>query len=91
MTITDQKECLLPTRLLIGITAISLSIIVVAGITGMATSILSPKVISLVLVFGLISSLVLFKNISILRCPSKVLVSGLAFVALSAFLDSTVF
>ncbi len=91
MTITEQKECLMPTRIVNAVIAISLSVIVVASMTGFLTQMISAKTITLALIFSLMSGVIVFRNISILKCPSKVLLSGMAFVAVTAFLDSTVF
>ncbi|MGV6859942.1 MAG: hypothetical protein ACWA5X_13350 [bacterium] len=91
MTITENKECAMPTRIVNLIIAVSLSVFVVASLTGLLGQFISAKTITLALIFSLVSSVLVFRNISILKCPSKVLLSGIAFVAVTAFLDSTVF
>jgi hypothetical protein len=67
---------------------ISLSLL---SVTGVVNRQLSESAFSLAIVLFLMGGLALMKNISIIRCPSKVLVSGILFMGVTAFLDASYF
>lgn len=90
MTYNELKECLIPNRLLLlSYTAGVAGMVVISILKGVEV-ILTPEVIALSLVFTLLASLVLLKGISILKCPSKVILGGAVFVAITAFVDSAI-
>lgn len=61
---------------------------VVASILKGVETVLTPEALTLGMVFALLASLALFKGISILKCPSKVILGGAVFVAITSFVDS---
>ena len=91
MTLLEPRECWLPNKLFVSMYLtglISLSLLAVSGIVNRQ---LSESAYSLTIVLLLMGGLALMKNISIIRCPSKVLVSGIIFMAVTSFLDATYF
>jgi lysylphosphatidylglycerol synthetase-like protein (DUF2156 family) len=91
MTTLEPRECWLPNKLFISMyftSLISLSLLAVSGIVGRQ---LSESAFSLVIVLLIMGGLSLMKNISIIRCPSKVLVTGLLFMGVTSFLGATYF
>ncbi len=83
----EQKECWIPNNMFLAL--------YVAGIVGMIllalSGTLNPKastgLITLTIVYGLFGSLMFFKKISIVRCPSKVLLGAAVFIGITAFID----
>ncbi|RUM93684.1 MAG: hypothetical protein DSZ28_07160 [Thiothrix sp.] len=91
MTILESKECWLPNKLFVSMYLtglISLSLLAVSGIVNRQ---LSESAFSLTIVLFLMGGLALMKNISIIRCPSQVLVSGIVFMATTSFLGAKYF
>lgn len=90
MTINELKECNIPNRLLmLTYTAGVVGMVVISILKGVET-VLTPEALTLGLVFVLLASLALFKGISILKCPTKVILGGAVFVAITSFVDSAI-
>jgi hypothetical protein len=85
--LSEPKECWIPNKMF--------SMMYVAGIIGMImlsiSGILDAKtsagLFTLTIIYGLVGSLMFFKRISIVRCPSKVLLGAIAFISVTAFID----
>ncbi len=82
---------MVPNKLFVSLYGASILGLMVAVVADLLDKGVSGGVLSLMLIFALLGSLVLFKGISLLRCPSKVLVGGILFIALSVYLDTQVF
>lgn len=89
MTLTEPKECWLPNQLLVlSYTIGVISMVVISMLKGIET-VLTPQTLALCLIFALLGGLALFKGISILKCPSKLILGGAVFTAVTALVDST--
>ncbi len=91
MMMNDSRECVVTDKLFVSLYGIAIVGLVVAVVADLLNKGVSGGVVSLMLVFGLLGSLVMFKGISLLRCPSRVLVGGILFIALSVYLDTQIF
>ncbi len=82
--IYESKECLIPNKMFIALYVIGL-----IGLIGFsfANQALSASVITLAVVFSLLGGLAMLKNISIIRCPTKVLIGAIAFITTTAVID----
>jgi hypothetical protein len=91
MKILEPKECWLPNKLFVSMYLTGLISLSLLAATGVVNRQLSESAFSLAIVLFLMGGLALMKNISIIRCPSKVLVSGILFMGVTAFLDASYF
>jgi hypothetical protein len=91
MKILEPKECWLPNKLFVSMYLTGLISLSLLSVTGVVNRQLSESAFSLAIVLFLMGGLALMKNISIIRCPSKVLVSGILFMGVTAFLDASYF
>lgn len=89
MTLNEPNECWLPNRLLMISYTIGVIGMIVASVFKGIDTVLAPQTLMLCLVFALLGGLALFKGISILKCPSKVILGGAIFVAVTTLVDST--
>ena len=89
MTLNEPKECWLPNRLLMLAYTVGVIGMVLSSVFKGIDTVLTPQTLMLCLIFALLGGLALFKGISILKCPSKVILGGAIFVAVTALVDST--
>ena len=89
--VTTPEKCGVPNQLLVGllITASFIFMLVItSGILSRSQTAAAASFFVIFAVFGLVSML---KDISILRCPNRVLVGAAVFVTATSLLDSYVF
>jgi len=91
MTLLEPKECWLPNKLFISMYLTSLFSLALLAIPGVVTRQLSESAFSLAIVLLIMGGLSFMKNISIIRCPSKVLVTSMVFMGVTSFLGATYF
>ena len=89
MTLNEPKECWLPNRLLMLAYTVGVVGMILTSVFKGVDTVLKPQTLMLCFVFALLGGLALFKGISILKCPSKVILGGALFVAVTALVDST--
>lgn len=91
MTLDEPNPCWLANRLLLLTYAVGVvSVFAFAGTRGFE-SLWSPETLTLSMIFALLGGLMLFKGISILKCPSKVILGSTFFVVVASLIDSTLF
>jgi hypothetical protein len=91
MNLLEPKECWLPNKLFVSMYLTSLSSLALLAIPGVVTRQLSESAFSLAIVLLIMGGLSFMKSISIIRCPSKVLVTSMVFMGVTSFLGATYF
>ncbi|MGF1547832.1 MAG: hypothetical protein ACFCUJ_08570 [Thiotrichales bacterium] len=91
MVLTEPRDCWLPNKLFAVLYSAALAIVVLAALLGLGSSTVNAGPALLILIYGLVGGLVIFKGMSIMRCPSKVLIAATLFVPMVIFLDKMVF
>jgi len=91
MTLLEPRECWLPNKLFVSMYLTGLISLSALAVSGVVSRQLSESAFSLTIVLLLMGGLALMKNISIIRCPSIVLVTGIVFMATTSFLGATFF
>jgi hypothetical protein len=91
MTLDEPKECLIPNKLLGAFYAVGTSLIFVLGLAGLFSGNINRGVIILALLYALLGGLVLFKSVSLVRCPTKIVLGGVLYVSVMALLNVWMF
>ena len=85
--VSEPKECWIPNRMFLAMYIIGIISMVLVSLSGLLDRQASTGLFTLTVVYGLLGSLMFFKSISIVRCPSRVLLGAVAFVGVTAFID----
>ncbi len=79
----EPRECWIPNKMFIGLYIAGMMGLIALSLFGGA----SKGLLTLAIVYGLLGSLMFFKNISIVCCPSRILLGATAFIGVTTFID----
>ncbi|MGV6816254.1 MAG: hypothetical protein ACWA44_03170 [Thiotrichales bacterium] len=82
--ILNAEECQFPNRMFIVLYTVGLAALITLSVINQS---ISTGGLALIIVFGLLGGLALLKNISIIRCPTKVLIGAMGFITATAVID----
>ena len=85
--IIDPGECWVPNKMFLALYIAGIVGMIVLSMSGMLDPQVSTGLFAMTIVYGLLGSLMFFRKISIVRCPSKVLLGAAAFIGVTAFID----
>lgn len=85
--IYNARECQFPNHMFIALYTVGLVALIAFNAINQT---ISTGGLALIIVFGLLGGLALLKNISIIRCPTKVLIGAMAFISATAVIDKYV-
>jgi len=83
----EQKECWIPNKMFLALYITGIAGMILLSLSGTLDPKASTGLMTLTIVYGLFGSLMFFKKISIVRCPSKVLLGAAVFIGITAFID----
>jgi len=83
----EPRECWVPNKMFLAIYLAGIVGTIVLSMSGLLNPKASTGLLTLTIVYGLLGSLMFFKKISIVRCPSKVLLGAAVFIGITAFID----
>lgn len=82
--IYDSRECQIPNQMFMALYTVGLIALISLSVINES---ISTGSLALTIVFGLLGGLALLKNISIIRCPTRVLIGAMGFIAATATID----
>jgi len=91
MFLFNANECSKSNHMLLAIIGGAVLSLVLALVFGALPGSQVTGAISFIIIFSLLGLVGMLKEISILKCPNKILVGAAGFVALTALLDAYVF
>ncbi len=83
----EPRECWIPNKMFIGLYVTGILGLIALSLSGMLDGSASSGLLTLTIVYGLLGSLMFFKKISIVSCPSRILLGAAAFIGVTAFID----
>ncbi len=83
----EPRECWVPNKAFLAIYLAGIMGLIGLSMSGALNPKASTGLFTLTIIYGLLGSLMFFKKISIVRCPSKVLLGAAAFIGITAFID----
>ncbi|HGG59359.1 MAG TPA: hypothetical protein ENK26_05490 [Gammaproteobacteria bacterium] len=91
MVLFNANECRLSNQMLVAILVGAVSGLLLALASGLLVGTQITGAISFIIIFSLLGVVGMLNDISILKCPTRILVGAAGFITLTAILDAYVF
>ena len=89
--VCSDTQCFVPEKTLKIIYSIGVGLLILLVVVDLFTQKIEPGVFVLAFIYSLLGGLMVFKKISIVCCPAKILLVGVAYISIMAILNTYFF
>ncbi|HHJ20612.1 MAG TPA: hypothetical protein ENJ84_12455 [Gammaproteobacteria bacterium] len=87
----ESTECGKPDKTFITLYIVGMAGLILAAASGTLSGSLTASTLMMAIIFSILGGVALLRDISIVKCPTRILVGAVIFIAVTAILDANVF